>query len=380
MWQLRRLGRAALVIVLVLASALAACAPSSAGPPAAPTVAALAPTGAPQSPAAGGPAARPATEPPMPPTRTAVKVRVHGRPEQAQFEIAYRRGYFDRLGLDVDPVPLGVGAEVTQSLATNQIQVGSVTPNAALFNAFNRGIDVRLVADWAHVGSAADTTIAILVRDDLAGQAASLAALKGTTFANGGAPGSIGDLLLQRALDKDGLAWSDLDVVYLPIADITAGLANRKVAAGMLAEPAVTQAEQDGIARVLYPAGALIPGAQVSVLAFSPEFAAQTDAATRFLVGYLQGVRDYSDAFHLHKDRDAVIALLTQYLSLKEAKTWEAFGPAFVDLNGQIDVADLQAQAAFHAARGALTGPAPDVAKFVDPGFAEAAVRQLGRR
>jgi NitT/TauT family transport system substrate-binding protein len=329
---------------------------------------------------AGGPAASVAPEPTTPPVRTAVKVRVHGRPEQAQFEIAYRRGYFERLGLDVDPVPLGVGAEVTQSLATNQIQVGSVTPNAALFNVFNRGIDVRLVADWAHVGSAADTTIAILVRDDLAGQAASLAALKGTTFANGGAPGSIGDLLLQRALDKDDLTWSDLDVVYLPIADITAGLANRKVEAGMLTEPAVTQAEQDGIARVLYPAGVLIPGAQVSVLAFSPEFAAQTDAATRFLVGYLQGVRDYSDAFHLHKDRDAVIALLTQYLSLKDAKTWEAFGPAFVDLNGQIDVADLQAQAAFHAARGALTGPAPDVAKFVDTGFAEAAVRQLGRR
>lgn len=379
MRQLRHPDRAHLGILLVLAAALAACAPSSAArPPAAPTAIVPAPAGA--APARGGPAAGPTLEAAAPPARTTVKVRVHGRPEQAQFEIAYRRGYFDRLGLDMDPVPLGVGAEVTQAIATNQIQVGSVTPNAALFNALGRGINVRLVADWAHIGSAADTTIAILVREDLAGQVRSLAALKGTTFANGGAPGSIGDLLLQRALDKEGLAWADLDVIYLPLADITAGLANRKVDSGMLTEPAVTQAEQDGIARVLYPAGALIPGAQVSVLAFSPEFATQTDAATRFLVGYLQGVRDYSDAFHLHKDRDAVIALLTEHLSRKDPKAWEAFGPAFVDLNGRIDVADLQAQAAFHAARGALTSPAPEVARFVDAGFAEAAVRQLGRR
>jgi hypothetical protein len=70
---------------------------------------------------------------------------------------------------------------------------------------------------------------------------------------------------------------------------------------------------------LLYPVGAVIPGALLSVLQYSPQFAAeQSDAATRFMVGYLQGVRDYTDAFVLGKDRDAAIDTLLQSLSPKD--------------------------------------------------------------
>ena len=66
----------------------------------------------------------------------------------------------------------------------------------------------------------------------------------------------------------------------------------------MLTEPLVTDSVQKGLVSILYTAGALRPGTYLSVLQYSPEFAHNSsDVATRFMQAYLQGVRDYYDAF-----------------------------------------------------------------------------------
>src|SRR5712692_4686416 len=143
-------------------------------------------------------------------------------------------------------------------------------------------------------------------------------------------------------------------------------LGNAKLGGGTMTEPLVTQASHQGFAEVLYPAGAVIPGAILSVLQYSPQFAAeQPDAATRFMVGYLRGVRDYYDAFHLKQNRDAAINLLVQHLSVKDPVVWETYSPSFTDLNGKVDVDDLKDSAAFYAQNGMLNGPSPDVTQFV---------------
>src|ERR1700748_1065245 len=66
------------------------------------------------------------------------------RPDQAPLEIAYRRGYFERRGITIEPVPASSGQEFASALATEQIQVATGVPNAALFNALNRGIGIRI--------------------------------------------------------------------------------------------------------------------------------------------------------------------------------------------------------------------------------------------
>ena len=81
-----------------------------------------------------------------------VKVGVLGRADQYNFEIAYRRGYFADQGLEIQTVAAGSAQEYVAALATNQIQVASGSPNAGLFNALNRGINILMVADWAHLG------------------------------------------------------------------------------------------------------------------------------------------------------------------------------------------------------------------------------------
>jgi hypothetical protein len=98
------------------------------------------------------------------------------------------------------------------------------------------------------------------------------------------------------------------------------------------------------------------------------------------MVGYLQGVRDYYDAFVLKKDRDAAIDTLLQSLSPKNRQMWETAYPMTIDQNGVVNVDDLKDQAAFYAQRGDLQGGVPDIMKYVDTRFAEAAVQILGRR
>ncbi|HEY7065872.1 MAG TPA: hypothetical protein VII06_30635 [Chloroflexota bacterium] len=180
-----------------------------------------------------------------------------------------------------------------------------------MFNAFNRGVNFQLVADWAKLGDPTDRTLSIVVRSDLADSVRSMADLRGRTFAVG---------------------------------------------------------------------GAVIPGAYLSLVVYSPEFAQRPDVATRWMVAYLQGVRDYWAAFHEQKDRDAAIAVLSERLSLKDPRVWETASPEFMDLNGRIDAARLGQQAAFFQREGTLTGDLPDLNRFIDPQFAEGAVRQIGAR
>jgi hypothetical protein len=51
-----------------------------------------------------------------------------------------------------------------------------------------------------------------------------------------------------------------------------------------------------------------------------------------------------------------------------------------IDQNGAVDVNDLRDSAEFYLQHGDFTGPVPDLTRFIDTRFAEAAVQILGRR
>jgi NitT/TauT family transport system substrate-binding protein len=342
---------------------------------------------APAKPAASPVASAPATAKPAAPASgegLTVKVAVQGRPDQAGLQLGIDRGYFAKQGLNIVPVQIDSGAQMVPALATDQVQVGNGAPSASLFNALNRGIDIRMVADYAHVGGPDDTTLAIMLRKQVADSGAikSITDLQGRPFGMGTVKGTASDYMLGGALKKANVTWTDQSgIQYMPFPDILAGLGSGKLDAGALTEPVVTQAVQQGIATVFLPSGQAIPGAHLSVLQYSPAFASnQTDAGKRFMVAYLQGVRDYLDAFFGNKDRDAAIKQLSTSLSLKDPKIWALAHPESIDPNGKVNLDDLKAQAQFFSAQGTLQGGVPDIAKYVDTRFAEAAVQQLGTR
>jgi NitT/TauT family transport system substrate-binding protein len=310
--------------------------------------------------------------------KTVVKMGVVGRPDQAPFELAYRRGYFERHGITIEEVPASSGQEFASALATEQIQVATGVPNAALFNALNRGIDIRIVADFAHLGDAKDRTVSIMVRSGLieSGAVKTVADLKGRTVNSGPFPGQYPDVLWAKVLALGHLTEGDVNITHLGFADALGAMGAQRVDAAFVIEPLVTQAENQNIARILLPAGSVDSGAELSIVLFSPGFAKNLDAGSRFLAAFLEGARDYYDAFFLNKDRDAAVALLTQYLTVKDPKLW-ATARQSTDLNGRVNVADLKRQANFFKQQGTLSA-IPDIDHFVDTRFAAGAIKLIG--
>ncbi|MBV9547559.1 MAG: ABC transporter substrate-binding protein [Chloroflexi bacterium] len=310
-------------------------------------------------------------------TSPSVHIKVGIQGVGGPLEIAYRRGYFAEQGLDLEEVPFNSGAEASQALATNQVQVGSGSPNAATFNALGRNIDLRIVGDWSHVGSPTDTTLALLVGKNAQDNIKSVADLKGRKLAILGAPGNVGDFFMARALQGSGVSLSDIQVSYLGASDILAALANGAVDAITINEPLGTQAQQQFGAKLLVPAGAVMNGSELSVLEYSPDLANNTDAATGFMIGYLRGVRDWNAAFHDKQGTADVVNLLVQYTPIKDANIWTTAPAWYVEPNGKINVSDLQDQLDFQIQAGQVKSP-PDLSKYVDSRFAEQAVQKLG--
>jgi NitT/TauT family transport system substrate-binding protein len=306
-----------------------------------------------------------------------VKLGVSGRPDQAALELALHRGYFTAQGLDVETVQASSGMDFVSSLAADQLQVASGSANAGLFNALVRGIDIKIVADFAHIGDASDRTVAIVARADLmdSGAIKTAADLKGRVLARGPGPGMISGPIYEKLLERFGIAPGDVTFRYLAFPDSIVALSTKNVDAAYLIEPLVTQAEQQGIGRVLATGGAIYPGAELSVVYYSPAFAKRTDAATKFMVAYLRGERDYHDAFFLNKGRAEAIKLLTEHTAITDPKAWETVRQV-ADLDGRVNLADLKSQAAYYKQQG-LISAVPDLDKIVDPQFAEAAVKIL---
>lgn len=312
-----------------------------------------------------------------------VHVGVVERPDLAPFLLALHGGLFAKQDLDVQPVVGTSGQDFVASLATGQMEVASGVPNAGLYNALNRGIDIRLVADYAHVSQKPeDSTVSIVVRADLidSGTVKGPADLKGLTIAAGPSNGQYPQILLAKALAQGHLALADVNVRFLPFPEAIAAMASKTLDGAFMIEPLTTQADARNVARRLIPAGAVDPGAELSIVLYSAQFAADKEAAMRYMVGFLGGVRMYYEAFFLNKGRDEAIAILTKYSPLKEAKLWAEAIPQNTDLNGRINVENLRQQAVFFKEQGTLTGNIPDFGKFVDMSFADAALKVLGVR
>ena len=313
--------------------------------------------------------------------KTMIKMGMVSRPDQAPLEIAYRRGYFERRGITIESVAASSGQEFASALATEQIQVATGVPNAALFNALNRGIGIRIVADFAHLGDDKDRTVSIVVRAPLfdSGQVKTPADLKGKTINEGPFPGQYPDVLWSKVLALGHLTEADVTVTHVGFTDALGAMAAGKVDAAFMIEPLVTQADAQNIARVMLPAGAVDAGAELSIMLFSPKFAENLDAGSRFLAAFLEGARDYYDAFFLDKGREDVVKLVTTYLSVKDPKLW-ATARQFTDLNGRVNIADLKRQAAFFKQQGTLSGTVPDIDAYYDKRIAEGATKLIGTR
>ncbi|MBI4319762.1 MAG: ABC transporter substrate-binding protein [Chloroflexi bacterium] len=391
----RRIVFLSLSLVAMVAILLAACAPPAptptpvppppkptAAPPAKPAEApapkptaapAAKPTAAPTKPAP--PAATPAPKAAAPAKTTKLKFGTMGFVSDAGVFIALEKGYFKEQGLDVE-WELISGANYFQLLATEGLQVGGATTDAGLFNSILRGVNLKMVADKATNVKGTRFT-GLVVRKDLADQIKTPADLKGRAVANL-CENCQEDYKLELWLKDGGLTLSDVKYVSLPNpADHLPALANKSVDVAQMVEPFVTISVDQGVGAPWLFISDRDPGMQGAVLLFSEGFAKDVDAARRFMVANIKGVREYLDAFNKGKNKADVVNILTKYTTLKDPKMYDKVGLPGLNPDGKINVANVAAQQDFFVRKGVLKEKL-DLSKVIDMQFVDYAVQRLG--
>jgi len=373
----RTIGRACIPGV-ILALLLTACAAPAAREPALTAPSSGAAGAAPGAPAAPASAAPTALAPLAP--RVKVQMGVTDASVNGPMFIGLDRGYFAEQGLDVEDNRFDGVTRMMQPLAAGQLDVIGAAITAGLFNAVGRDVDVRIVADRGRETPGRSES-ALVVRQDLweSGAVRALPDLRGLRVAVPGAQaGSTLALELGHGLEAQGMTIDDVQVVDLATPEANAALANRSVDAALLTEPLVTQGVAAGISHQLYRSGDLYPGLQTGFILYSADFVrSQPEAARRWLLAYLRGVRDYTDAFVKNKGRDAVVSALIRQTSVKDPALYAQLTPTYINPNGRVDPTTLIAAQDWFAARD-LVPRKIDVAAIVDPQFVDYALGILG--
>ena len=232
-------------------------------------------------------------------------------------------------------------------MGAGELDVGSGSATAGLYNAVARGISIKIVSDNGNAPPGYGHNI-LLVRKDLvdSGRFKTPADLKGMKIALT-SPGASSTSTLNEELKKFGLKFSDIEPVYLGYPDHVLALANGKVDAGLTAEPAASQAVNAGSAVRIVSDDVIDPYHEASVLLMSGIFTQKhPDAAKRFMRAFMKAVRFYNgalkDGMLRGPNADEVIAILTEYTAIKDPNVYRAISPQGSDPNGHLNLASLE--------------------------------------
>lgn len=296
--------------------------------------------------------------------------------------IADKNGYFRAEGIEIGFTSFVSGSDALPSLASGQLDVYGGSTSAAFYNAVDRGIKIRIVADKASSQPGYPVN-RVLVRKDLveSGRFRTLKDLKGMKVAMTG-PGLSNQVSLDDALKEGGLVYSDVETVTMSFPQHVTAFANKGVDASVTTEPSGTVAINQGFAVAVRGDDQLYPGHEIAVLMYSETFAeAHHDTALRFMRAYLRGLRFYHDALKDGKlagpTAAKVIAILTDSTPIKDPQTFRTIIPNGCDPDGRVNVASQNHDLAFYRAQGLLQGNA-SVEQVVDYSFVDAALKQLG--
>src|ERR1700704_5102746 len=140
-----------------------------------------------------------------------VKIGVVNLSTDVAFYIAEKRGYFKAEGLKADFAYFDSGAKMIPPLGSGALDAGGGATSAGLYNAVERGIELRVVADKGMSIDGYDYK-ALVVRKDLVDSNAikSLGDLKGKKVAVV-AKGAADESVLHQALLKGGLQDADIE-------------------------------------------------------------------------------------------------------------------------------------------------------------------------
>lgn len=311
---------------------------------------------------------------------TPLRVGVVASVSDAGFFVPMEAGYYAAQGVTVEFVPFRSAADMIAPLGVAQLDIGGGAVSAGLFNALARGVDLRIVADKGSI-KAGQSYEALIIRRDLvdSGRFKTLADLKGLRLglaARGISPHI--DLVLFA--QKAGLKADDVEITLMAFPDMVPAMANKVLDGALLIEPFRTQALEQQIGVFIESADRIYPNHQVAVVLYAPHMRREKlEAGRKFMVAYLQGVRDFNDAFGRSppQKRREVIAALAKHTPVKDVALYEKMVMPWIDPNGTVNRQSLRFDQEWYAQNGFVPVKA-NLSLVVDDRFLAYAMQRLG--
>lgn len=282
-----------------------------------------------------------------------------------QWHIAAKKGLFKKAGLEsVEIVNFTTDADLNAALASGQLQCANIATHTAM-NFMAAGLPIRIVA-LLDVSKTADAMISDGSITDIKG-------LKGKQVAY--EEGTTSDILLNYALDANGMTIGDIQKVPMPAADAGAALIAGKVPVAVTYEPYLTLAmQQNKSVKMIYEAG-VSPGLISDVLVVRDEFLKDKPGQiVALLKSWDAALADY------RADTPGGRAIISEAVGAKPEELATAFdgvvyyslGENKAQLSG--DFAQKVIPAVHAAARKAgILSKDVDLTQAIDPRFADAA-------
>ena len=293
----------------------------------------------------------------------------------ATLYVAIERGYMREQGIEIDLQRVASGTEALAFLAQDRLDVGAIGLAAAIFNAFNRKLDLRIVASTSTWGQRHGTRI--LTRVDLfdSGEVRSVRELKGRRVAIAGGPGSAGHYLFLLGARRGGIGARDFELVNLPNPEHGPTLRAGRVDASLTGSPFASAALAQFMARPLLENFA--PGTATTVFAYSGGFMKnRPEVATRFLIALIQAARSMQGPKYLETDN---VAAYKKYTGVRD-EVLQAEPALLYDPNMGIVTSSLvDMEKTFREAGMADYSAAIPLETMVARRFQQDAVKRLGR-
>jgi NitT/TauT family transport system substrate-binding protein len=309
-----------------------------------------------------------------------VKIGVVNLSTDIAFYLAEKRGYLKAEGLKADFAYFDSGAKMILPLGTGDLDAGGGAASAGLYNAVERGIALRVVADKGMSVDSYDYK-ALVVRKELidSGAFKSLADLKGRKVAVV-AQGAADESVLHQALLKAGLKDGEIDRVYLPFSQQLLALQNKGIDAAIAGEPDITHMLRTGVA-VRFAGLSKFYAHEAAQVLFSGKFSQDKATGVKFLKAYLRAVRDYDrtlqDGRMAGPGSDEIVAMLGEMTGVKDLSIFREAVPPYMEPNGALNLTTMQTDLDYFKELG-LVKKDVTLARVVDTSFAEAAAAALG--
>jgi NitT/TauT family transport system substrate-binding protein len=281
---------------------------------------------------------------------------------------AWRRGYFEREGLDVEVVVMRGTAPAVQALIANSISAGLLA-NDGPIAAVEQGMDLAMVASGSKLTHMLLGGKNYKTWEDLRG-----ATIGSSTLTSGTA------FVLRRALKLKGLEYPR-DYKLLAVGGTGpsfAAMNTGQIAAAMQAVPYAFQAQEAGF-NVIGRIADVLPNYLLSAYSIRRSWAEKNrPQVVRFLKAVVRAKK------WLEQDRKAAVEFLAKEFQLTPALAEKGLDYYLVnqawhpDLDIEMD--GLKTVVDIYAEQNNLKGPIPNPEKYVDQSYLRQALKELGLR